>query len=323
MNGAIDALVASMRARGLRAVTVDRVEAHLRTLLDVAKIGARSIRVLTPAKCADLYRRAQAAYKVDTHRNALAVGRQFGAWLVDSGWLRVAPFADVKPVGRRNYGKPQLGIDDSRTLIGYCVANPADYTIATACCLLLGVRASELVSRDVRDLDDGGRILRVTASKTYAGLRSFELPDVLRAMLLAHTKGRAPTAPLFPGSRGRVRRSRFWVRDSVERACDEAGVPYVPPHGLRGTHGTLATAAAQTPRAVSEALGHSSMAITARAYVDKDAARTAASKRAWTVIDGGRAGNGSRDSVPSAESAAKKSCEGGDSNPDGLATAGT
>jgi len=41
--------------------------------------------------------------------------------------------------------------------------------IAAMCALLLGMRATPIVTRTVRDLDDGGRLLHITNAKTEAG----------------------------------------------------------------------------------------------------------------------------------------------------------
>jgi hypothetical protein len=56
---------------------------------------------------------------------------------------------------------------------------------------LLGARSSEIVNREVRDLDRGGLILRILkATKTRAGKRKPAVPDVLKPHLqwLAHGK---------------------------------------------------------------------------------------------------------------------------------------
>lgn len=45
--------------------------------------------------------------------------------------------------------------------------------------LTMGLRASEIVSRRVRDLDDGGRMLWVEDTKTVAGNRTVAVPEEL------------------------------------------------------------------------------------------------------------------------------------------------
>ena len=54
-----------------------------------------------------------------------------------------------------------------------------DGAILALAYLLLGARAGEVVLRQVRDVDDGGRPLWIPDSKTEAGRRHLEVPDVL------------------------------------------------------------------------------------------------------------------------------------------------
>jgi integrase len=60
---------------------------------------------------------------------------------------------------------------------------------------------------------------------------------------------------------------RWWTR----RLCKEAGLPEVTPHGLRGTNATASMQANTNPHLVAAALGHESIAVTMRHYVDRDA----------------------------------------------------
>jgi integrase len=61
--------------------------------------------------------------------------------------------------------------------------------------------------------------------------------------------------------------------------CDEAGVPRVCTHSLRGLHATLATEAGATSHAVAGALGHTSPAVTHAHYIERGATRRATTKR--------------------------------------------
>src|SRR5215510_2311752 len=124
--------------------------------------------------------RAGQARAADTHRVWLTRAKGFGKWCVKQGWFKANPFADVEPVGRRVYGadKPRLGVDQSRKLRAYCLAHPEDQgAVLTLAYLELGPRASELVRRNVGDLDDGGRLLVVGKTKTLAGRRRLRIPD--------------------------------------------------------------------------------------------------------------------------------------------------
>jgi hypothetical protein len=57
-----------------------------------------------------------------------------------------------------------------------------------------------------------------------------------------------------------------WLWGHVHKLCDEAGVPRVSTHSLRGLHSTLALEAGATSSAVAAALGHGSFQITAKHY---------------------------------------------------------
>jgi hypothetical protein len=88
-----------------------------------------------------------------------------------------------------------LRVDESRKLREYCrslrlaIRPPS----SRSAYLLLGSRASELVKRDVRDLDDGGALLWIDRSKTVRGRRRLAIPDELRGMLLELVRDKAPT----------------------------------------------------------------------------------------------------------------------------------
>lgn len=285
MRHAVDAYTAALAKRGLRASSLDRAEYHLERILALNANGARPLSwVLRQAPA--LYEAAQIDAAVATHRNALAAAKSWAAWCVDRGWLPNNPFAAVKGVGRRRRGKPQLGVDDLRQLAVTCVAERSPAAIATLCAALLGMRATEITARRVRDLDDGGRLLRIGVAKTYAGVRCLEVPALLRPLLLELARGRAGDAPLF----GAEAPSRYWLHYHVARLCRAARVPVVPPHGLRGSHATIATRAGQTGHAVAAALGHASPAITEAAYIAGGETAAARARAAFTVLAGG-AGN--------------------------------
>ena len=150
--------------------------------------------------------------------------------------------------------------------------------------LLMGMRASEIVERTIRNLDDGGRLLWITDAKTQAGVRRLEVPPQLQAHLQRMARGKPQGDRLF----GR-NATRYWVLRSVQRICKAAGVPMVPAHGLRGTHATLAVSAGATSHLVAAALGHESFTTTARHYAKTEAIEGALQERVlekFTVVPG-------------------------------------
>lgn len=211
---------------------------------------------LTARRCLVLYERYAATHKPATHHGALKEAKAWGEFCRKRGWLKANPWADIEPVGKKARGKRQHRIDDAVKLYGWLIANAPydDGACAVLMGLVLGLRASEIVSRTVADLDDKGRVLWISEAKTAAGVRPVGLPPELSDALVAHTVDhegnlKAQDAPLIP-------RTRWWVRRQTHRACDLAGVPRVTTHALRGSNATLALEIGETPKRVAEHLGH-------------------------------------------------------------------
>ena len=297
VSAAIEAFLAAKRTKGLAPATLESYEDRLAALLD--DVGGRPARYLV-GRGGELYAAAQAKRRADTHRGALVVGKMFGAWLVKSRWLRANPFADVEPVGRRTVGadKPRLTVDESRRLQAKCheLGGRDPGAVITLGYLLLGERATELVSCDVRHLDDGGALLWVPGTKSAAARRRLIVPHELRPLLLALAVGRPSDEPLFLSEASRRwpagrRWSRHMAYNHARRVCGAAGVPELGPQGLRRTQATLATEAGETGLAVARHLGQATgkaPAVTHRAYVGREAARDAAVERGLVVLRGGR-----------------------------------
>ena len=123
---------------------------------------------LTRATCAANYEAIRArisprtgeVYSVDTHRSMLAEGRMLAKFCVGKRWLRASPLEGVEGKGKRRHGKPQLRIDEARRWMAKAteLADGGEAgAVAAMMALLLGMRASEIVSRVVRDHDEGRR----------------------------------------------------------------------------------------------------------------------------------------------------------------------
>lgn len=290
VSDAIDQFLAAKRAAGLQLVTTSTYEARLRVLL--GPVARRPIRAVT-GRGEELYLASTGARAADTHHNGLTIGKMWGAWCVRKRLLRANPFDGVEPVGRRVLGadKARLTVDESRQLDAWCRAHPDDPgAVLTLAYLLLGSRSSELTRRDVRDLDDDGRLLWIRATKTAAGRRRLRVPDELRVLLLALRGDRAPGEPLFLNEYGR-RLDRKSARRHVRRVCEAAGVPVLSPQALRRTQSTLATEAGETALAVARHLGHATgtaPAVTHKHYIDRDSTESARVERAARAIKGDR-----------------------------------
>jgi len=244
---------------------------------------ASPIHKITPQKGSDLYlklrtgrgERTGEAISASTHRGNLSQAKTFLAWCVDRGWLRSNPLDKVKPIGKKNHGKPQLTINEARLLYGFCLreAERDDGALAVLLALAMGMRAGEIVSRTVRDLDDGGRLLRVLPNKDLGFLpktsrsnRAVPVPQVLQPLLLARTRHKLPGALLLVAEGGGAH-WRDWVSEQTHRLCSLAGVPKVCAHSLRGVASTAAVEAGVAVEAVASLLGHESPSMTRRSYI--------------------------------------------------------
>ncbi len=134
----------------------------------------------------------------------------------------------------------------------------------------------------VRDLDDDGKLLWIPDSKTEAGRRTLQVPELLRPMLKGLAEGKSPEAKLFG------HRWRDWVRKWVGRICEAAGVPKVIAHGMPGLHSTLAVEHGVSAQVVAASVGHESSATTIQSYVKPEAISGAQQRRVMTVLEGER-----------------------------------
>jgi integrase len=257
------------------AVTAHNITRAIERFLGpMAAIGA-----ISPARAAALYE-AETRRILDgkgkpvaaaSHRTLLGQCKRFYAWAVEKGYAAQNPFADIKPVGKPKVGKSQLRIDEARRFVALAVgrAQAGDAAATGALmALLLGMRASEVLCRTVRDLDDGGQVLWINRGKTENARRRLQVPEVLRPLLLRLADGKSPAKFLFGTSPVHPHKplTDAWLWTRVQKLCHEAGVPRVSTHSLRGLHSTLALEAGATSIAVAAALGHGSFQITAKHY---------------------------------------------------------
>jgi integrase len=283
--------VEDMKVRDLSPRTVEGYEWAIAALWPTAK----PLRALTRENCGERYQKLRAELAVDSHRNALKMGKTFLRWCVAQGWMPSSPLEAVKGSGARKRGKRQLRIDEARRFYRHALerAVAGDHgAIAALLCLVLTLRSeSEALSLMVRDLDDDGRLIVVEDAKTESGRRTEDVPDDLRPILLQLSTGLAagehgpalpPQAYLFR------RRDRKWLWDEVARLCAEAGVPRVSPHGLRGMHATIAKSRGATSRMVADALGHQTTRVTEDHYIDGEQTRRDERRRTLTVLEGGK-----------------------------------
>ncbi len=213
----------------------------------------------------DLYRTGHSATSAS---RALAAWRSFGRFCVRRGVLTSDP-ARALPFPRRPHRLPRTlpRIDLNAALDRLAAAGdpaaPRDRALLEMT-YSAGLRLSELVGLDVRDLDRAGALLRVRGK----GRRERIAPVGARALAaleayLAH-EGRthaAPEQPLFAGRKGRLS-GRTVQRVVGGPAGPGAGGGRGAPPAPRGGWGTTQRDAGADLRAIQELLGHRSLAST-------------------------------------------------------------
>lgn len=250
------------------------------------------VSLLDADKCADLYDAFVARKRpdgkpisVDYHRNTLSESRSFLEWCVEQEWLKSNPLAKVKGRGKRKKGKPQWTADEATKFNAWATfkaRNGDSGALGVLIALLCGFRNSEVWKRQVRDLDRGGTVLNVPDTKTEKGKRVVEVPVLLQEPLKKIAEGKGPFDLLFG------HHTNSWLRSALKRLCKQAGVPYIPPHGCRGTNGTMAATVHGLSQAVADYLGHESVRTTAEHYVRSEVVDQARQETAMKVIQGGR-----------------------------------
>ena len=280
----VDEYLASRREAGLKAGSVTTLAYRLKGVLQTTERD-RLVRALTPTIARRMFasRRTKRGVRpsVDTQIGELVAVQGWAKWCVHRGYLRSDPFADVEVSGAKSRGKKQLRIDEARRFTDVALGEQTEAGLAAAMALLMDLRASEIIERQVRDVDDNGRVLWIDRAKTAAGDRHLEIPIALRDALAVRCAGREPEDLLFPG------RSRHWVGYHVRRLCEASGVPVVCPHGLRGTHSSISVREVSIEH-VAAALGHSSTAVTRRHYVTKSAEQAGKQRAMLKIMDGGK-----------------------------------
>lgn len=231
---------------------------------------------------------------VDSHRNILAEARTFLNWCIKpQQWLKQNPLAEVTGQGKRRHGKPQLRIDEARKLRTLChdkAAQGDDGAVAVLLGMLMGLRAGEIVSSTARDVDDEGRILWVEdnetaafTTKTRASKRPVPVWEEVRPYLLTRVKDKLPDALLFQADTGGPH-WRDWVRKQTKRLCNEAKVPVVCAHSLRGFAATLSLLSGVPLSQVAASLGHESPSTTMQSYAAPGTREHLASQQAQAVL---------------------------------------
>jgi len=276
------------------------------------------LHTLTAKRCAKLYdelrarpsERTKKPPSADTHRNILVQARSFLGWCAKKGWLRGEnPLEDVDGVGKRRPRGLSLGKSGNELLVKqtrawfqiavFKASRGDNGATAALMALLLGMRASEIVSRQVAHLDTDsaeGDLLWIPCAKTPAGRRTLEVPEPLRELLVRCAANKAPERFLFEASREHERElrkphARGWVKAQIHRICDAAAVPRVTAHAMRGQLATLSAKRGVVGHVIAAMLGHEDERTTMHAYAEPGAAAVGTNRRGLVLLEGGKRGH--------------------------------
>jgi len=265
-----------LRAALCKPLTIREQDARLRGFLSPCL--SRPISSFTAEAASQLYsdfvtRPAPKSGKppaAASHRLYLKLSRALFSWAVEQRLCTANPFAAVKPVGRVQHGKPQLRIDEARRFLAAAFQHHAEtgepLAIGVAAALLMGLRTGEVLERRVRDIEDSARVLCIERGKTHNASRRLEVPAVLRPYLSALSSGRPGDQLVFGHSHAGGPRSRQFMHTLVRRLCQQAGVPPICTHSLRGLYATLGVQSGAVTHTVAASLGHGSFATTQLHY---------------------------------------------------------
>lgn len=276
--------------------------ASLRIML--APILEKTVISLTPAAAERLYAeligtpnaRTGRPVAIATHRFYLATARHMFGWAVKKGFITTNPFGAVTPVGKPKAGKKQLRIEEARLFIEAALKRyekkRKPILLAAVMALTMGLRASEILKRQVRDLDDGCGILWIDQGKTHNARRHLRIPEFLRPLLQELIKGKGPESFLFPSELPgqSARRQRLWA--VVQDICKRAGVTRVCAHSLRGLYATLAVESGALSETVAASLGHGSFSMTEKHYAQQSSISNVKTARVESMLTSQRSTDG-------------------------------
>jgi integrase len=300
LDQAIDAYEQELKARGNRESSWKETPRRLRRFFPDFDT---SLALLTKASCEERYTTLRETniqkgknpdgtprmvpLAPDSHRNYLLEARSFLRWChEEKGWLTENPLEGVRGQGKRRHGKKQPRLDEARRWKARALqlARGGDAgAVAAMMTMMMGLRASEITKRVVRDLDDDGQLLWIEDAKTEASNAPVEVPEELQPFLVRLAKDRAADELLFG------RHWRDWPRENVQRICADVGIPSITAQGMRGMAATLAglTRRGSLDEA-ARLLRHEDASTTERSYADRASMAAARRRAGLEVLDGGK-----------------------------------
>jgi integrase len=233
---------------------------------------------------------------VETHRNYLIEARSFLRWCKKMKWIAWNPLDNVEGVGKRLTGKTQLTGDEARQWYATALELASGGDEGALGCLLaltMALRQKDLLQRVVRDVDLDGTVLRVDRGKTKKSNRPRHIPVALQPLVRKLVEGCSPLQPLFrtpptEETPGGGFHTHSWLRCAAHRIATKAGTPYVCPHGLKGTAGSILAETGELADRIADHLSHESASTSKRHYIQPGALEEAQQQRGLALIQGGK-----------------------------------
>ena len=206
-------------------------------------------------------------------RGMYAPIRAMLATAYEDGQIKTNPAAGVRVVVKdKRARKPKsLSPAADRDLLAAMPAAHADLAFFLAS---TGCRISEALNTRWRDFgpDEDGRLaVRISVSKTEAGLRSVPLsPEMARRLTRRRSEARFASEddPIFPSRTGTLIDPRNWRRYVFAPAAKAAGVPWATPHKLRHGLASLMAREGHSAAQIATHLGHADGGVLAmRTYI--------------------------------------------------------
>jgi integrase len=228
-----------------------------------------------------------------SHRTYLGFAKGLFNWAVIKGIIGSSPFSAVKPVGKPNAGKTQLRIEEARRFVQVALT---DYetlhkpmALAAVMALTMGLRASEILKRKVRDLDDDCAILWIDSGKTRNAKRHLRIPEFIRPHLRKLIESQLQDTFVFLSTRPGMPLGHGSLWGTVRRLCKLADTTVVCTHSLRGLYATLAVESGALSETVASSLGHGSFAMTERHYAQASSVSNVKTARVDSLLTSNRA----------------------------------
>jgi len=182
----------------------------------------------------------------------------------------------MKSQGVKPKTKAIYSLEDRKKIIDYCIENNI---IAPVLLLELAIRRSELLGLKWEDIDEENCCIHIQRGVTPTR-HSFAVGDTKSETsnrvipctegLMQFLKNNKETGFILKGNLGgAMPPSSFghYYKVIMTEVCQKLNIPYLPPHNLRHTVGSLMHQGGTDIYTISKYLGHSDIGITSKTYV--------------------------------------------------------